>query len=54
MASVVQSQSPMLGQISKPSHDFPFLMSAGLIQSESPSPYTRWQRRPVLAQTTSH
>ena len=31
MASVVQSQSPTLGRISKQSHDFPFLISAGLV-----------------------
>jgi hypothetical protein len=31
MASAVQSQSPILGQISRPFLDFRFLISAGLI-----------------------
>lgn len=31
MASTVQSQSPTLGRVAKPSYDFPILISAGLI-----------------------
>jgi hypothetical protein len=31
MASIIHSQSPTLGRVSKPSYDFAILISAGLI-----------------------
>ena len=55
MASAVQSQSPILGQISKPSLDFRFLITAGLIAiGITVAVYALAMFSGVSAKTTSH